>query len=114
MEQSALTGIVRKPSVCLGLSSAAPALWPGVLAGQECLSHVPGALLQPDRRLWPLWQPGDAHCGFGLGQGGGLFPGYDSQGFASSCWRHRFPARHSMSWDLWLRPRSCLIRSNHS
>lgn len=65
---------------------------------------------------------GCGHCGnlemptggFGLGQGGGLFPGCDGQGFASSCWRHRFPARHSMSWDLWLRPRSCLIRSNHS
>lgn len=65
---------------------------------------------------------GCGHCGnlemptggFGLGQGRGLFPDCDGHGCASSCWRHHFPARHSTSWDLWLRPQSCLIRSNHS
>lgn len=83
-------------------------------AGVSLLSQVPGVLLQPDRRLWPLWQLGDAHCGFWAGSGWGLFPDCDGQGFANSCWRHHFPARHSMSWDLWLCPQSRLIRSNHS
>lgn len=41
MEQSALTGMVRKPSMCLGLSSAVPTLWLSMLNGQECFPAEP-------------------------------------------------------------------------
>lgn len=76
-------------------------------AGPSLSSHVPGLLPQPNCRLQPLWQFRDARWGL---QGGGLFPGCDGRGFANSCWRHHFPARHSVSRDLRLRPQTCLIR----
>lgn len=45
----------------------------GMLEGQEFfpVEPRPGVWLQPDRRLWPLWQLGDARWGFWAGSGQG-------------------------------------------
>lgn len=95
-------GLAAQPQCC------GPALWQGrTLAIEPCpRSFAPAkltALAITAIRRCPLGVSGWVKVG-------GLFPSCDGRGFANSCWRHRFPARHSVSRDLRLRPQSCLIR----
>lgn len=112
LEQLVPARMVQEMPVCLRFGIAALVLQSSVLRGQDPLYWAMSQEFCSSQTV------GYSHCGhlemptggFGLGQGGGLFPGCDGQGFANSRWRHHSPARHSMPRGLQLRPQSCLIQ----